>query len=170
MSVYSLASKLNSVQIEVKSKPSKYNPAFTGTVNGVTTARVGLGNFDNTPNANKQISTLTQNALDTKAPINNPTFTGTVTGITKAMVGPGNVANTSDADKPISSYTQNALDTKGSDQQPDFHGHRQRHYSCNGLSWQRPKHVRRQQANIYLNTKCAQYQAKHTNIYNRCDS
>ena len=44
MSVYSLASKFNSVQIEVKSKASKNNPAFTGnitTTNGNITATNG---------------------------------------------------------------------------------------------------------------------------------
>ena len=42
MSVYSLASKINSVEIEVKSKVSKNNPTFTGTVTGITKATVGL--------------------------------------------------------------------------------------------------------------------------------
>jgi hypothetical protein len=70
---------------------------------------VGLGNVDNTSDANKPVSTATQNALDAKAPIASPTFTGTVGGISKNMVGLGNVDNTSDADKPISSATQTAL-------------------------------------------------------------
>ena len=73
---------------------------------------VGLGNVDNTADANKQISSATQQALDLKAPLASPTFTGTVNGITKAMVGLGNVENTSDANKQISIATQNALDTK----------------------------------------------------------
>ena len=51
---------------------------------------------DNTAAANKQISSATQQALDTKAPLASPTFTGTVNGITKAMVGLGNVDNISD--------------------------------------------------------------------------
>ena len=37
---------------------------------------VGLGNVDNTSDANKPISTATQTALDTKAPIASPTLTG----------------------------------------------------------------------------------------------
>lgn len=37
---------------------------------------VGLGNVDNTSDANKPISTATQTALDAKAPLANPTFTG----------------------------------------------------------------------------------------------
>jgi len=42
------------------------NPTFTGTVNGITKAMVGLGNVDNTSDAGKPISTATQNALDLK--------------------------------------------------------------------------------------------------------
>ncbi|SMD07637.1 Collagen triple helix repeat-containing protein, partial [Pedobacter nyackensis] len=96
---------------------------FTGTVTGVTAAMVGLGNVDNTNDANKPVSTATQAALDTKgsatdlalkAPLASPAFTGTVTGVTATMVGLGNVDNTSDLAKPISTATQAALDAKGS--------------------------------------------------------
>ena len=66
MSVYSLASRLNSVQIEVKSKVSKNNPAFTGTVTGITKAMVGLGNVQNTSDADKPVSTAVSNALSGK--------------------------------------------------------------------------------------------------------
>jgi hypothetical protein len=110
---------------------------------GATTAvsarsNLGLGNVDNTADADKPISTLTQAALnlkanttdvntalalkasasdlDLKAPIASPTFTGTVSGITKSMVGLGSVDNTSDVSKPISTATQAALDTKVSTQ------------------------------------------------------
>ena len=84
---------------------------------GATTAAVarvnlGLGNVDNTSDANKPISTATQAVLDLKAPLASPTFTGTVSGIDKTMVGLGNVDNTSDANKPISIATQAALDLK----------------------------------------------------------
>lgn len=88
----------------------KANPTFTGTVTGVTKAHVGLGNVDNTSDADKPISTLTQEALNLKAPLSNPTFTGTVGGITKSMVGLGNVDNTSDATKPVSTAQQAAID------------------------------------------------------------
>ena len=70
MSVYSLASRLNSVQIEVKSKVSNNNPAFTGTVTGITKAMVGLGNVENTSDANKPVSDAVANALASKANIN----------------------------------------------------------------------------------------------------
>ena len=80
--------------------------------NGISASKVGLGNVDNTSDANKPISIATQTALDLKAPLASPTFTGTVSGITKSMVGLGNVDNTTDASKPISTATQTALDLK----------------------------------------------------------
>ena len=67
---------------------------------------VGLGSVDNTSDASKPISTLTQSALDLKAPITSPTFTGTVSGITKAMVGLGSVDNTADSAKSVLSATK----------------------------------------------------------------
>ena len=73
------------------------SPVFTGTVTGVTATHVGLGNADNTSDANKPISTATQTALNFKAPLANPAFTGTPTGITKAHLGLGNVDNESKA-------------------------------------------------------------------------
>jgi len=55
------------------------SPTFTGTVSGITKAMIGLGNADNTSDANKPVSTATQTALNLKAPLASPTFTGTVT-------------------------------------------------------------------------------------------
>jgi hypothetical protein len=83
------------------------SPTFTGTVNGITKAMVGLGNVDNTADASKPISTATQSALDAKlaistasltyAPKISPVFTGTVdfsgatvTGITALPTQTGN--------------------------------------------------------------------------------
>jgi hypothetical protein len=88
----------------------------------VTKAQVGLGNADNTSDANKPISTATQTALNGKE------ATGVAAGlvtthenrtdnphaVTKAQVGLGNADNTSDANKPISTATQTALDAKQS--------------------------------------------------------
>lgn len=88
------------------------SPTFTGTVSGVTSTHVGLGNVDNTSDINKPVSTATQTALGLKANIASPTFTGTVAGITATMVGLGNVDNTTDANKPVSTATQTALDLK----------------------------------------------------------
>ena len=88
------------------------SPTFSGTVAGITKAMVGLDSVDNTTDASKPISSLTQTALNLKADLASPTFTGTVAGITKAMVGLDSVDNTTDASKPISSATQTALDAK----------------------------------------------------------
>ena len=55
------------------------SPTFTGTVSGVTKAMVGLGNVDNTTDANKPISTATQTALDAKLGLAGGTLTGALT-------------------------------------------------------------------------------------------
>jgi hypothetical protein len=47
-------------------------------VAALTKSSVGLGNVDNTSDADKPVSTATQTALDLKAPKADPTFTGTV--------------------------------------------------------------------------------------------
>jgi hypothetical protein len=60
------------------------NPTFTGTVGGVTKSMVGLGNADNTSDANKPVSTATQTELDLKAPLASPALTGTPTAPTAA--------------------------------------------------------------------------------------
>ena len=73
---------------------------------------VGLGDVDNTADANKPVSSATQSALNLKGPLASPSFTRTVTGITKAIFGLGNVDNTADAIKPSSSAVQGALDGK----------------------------------------------------------
>jgi hypothetical protein len=92
----------------------------TDNPHAVTKAQVGLGNADNTSDANKPISTATQTALNGKE------ATGVAAGlvtthenrtdnphaVTKAQVGLGNADNTSDANKPISTATQTALDGK----------------------------------------------------------
>lgn len=82
----------------------------------VTKAQVGLGNVDNTSDANKPISSATQAALDAKAAASALTaHTGANNNphsVTKSQVGLGNVDNTSDANKPISTATQAALDGK----------------------------------------------------------
>jgi hypothetical protein len=45
------------------------SPSFTGTVSGVTKTMVGLGNVENTSDADKIVSTATQNALNLKVEI-----------------------------------------------------------------------------------------------------
>ena len=102
------ASFASTVTTAVGLKAPIADPTFTGTVSiptlsitttatGITKSMVGLGNVDNTTDANKPISTATQTALDLKAPLADPTFTGTVGGVTKAMVGLSDVDNVSTA-------------------------------------------------------------------------
>ena len=67
------------VQSQLDDKAPLASPTFTGTVSGITATMVGLGNVDNTSDANKPVSTATQTALDLKAPLASPTFTGTTT-------------------------------------------------------------------------------------------
>jgi BspA type Leucine rich repeat region (6 copies) len=54
-------------QAELDLKAPIASPTFTGTVSGVTASMVGLGNVDNTSDANKPVSTATQAALNLKA-------------------------------------------------------------------------------------------------------
>jgi hypothetical protein len=61
------------------------SPTFTGTVSGITKDMVGLGNVDNTSDANKPVSTATQTALNLKANIASPTFTGNPLAPTPAL-------------------------------------------------------------------------------------
>ena len=112
----------SAIQAQIDLKAPLANPTFTGTVAGITSTMVGLGNVDNTSDANKPVSTATQTALDLKAPSANPTFTGTVNGVTATHVGLGSVNNTSDADKPVSTATQTALDLKANLASPTFTG------------------------------------------------
>lgn len=86
------------------------------TLNG---SAVGLGNVNNTSDASKPISTLTQAALDTKEPTIAAGTTSqywrgdkTWQTLNAATVGLGNVNNTSDVNKPISTATQSALNAK----------------------------------------------------------
>jgi hypothetical protein len=91
-------------------------------------ADIGLGNVDNTSDANKPVS-VAQAAADAAVQafaIQRANHTGTqaastITGLaavatsgSKADVGLANVDNTSDLNKPISTATQTALNTKAS--------------------------------------------------------
>lgn len=87
-----------------------------------TKADLGLGNVDNTSDANKPVSTAQAAINALKAPLASPAFTGTPTGITKTHVGLGNVDNTSDVSKPVSTAQQAALDAKAPLTSPAFTG------------------------------------------------
>jgi hypothetical protein len=72
------------------------SPTFTGTVNGITKAMVGLGAVDNTADAAKPISTAQQAALDAKAPLVSPNLSGTPTAPTaSALTSTSQIATTS---------------------------------------------------------------------------
>ena len=58
---------VGSVTSDLALKAPINNPTFTGTVAGVTKSMVGLGNVNNTSDADKPVSTATQTALDLKA-------------------------------------------------------------------------------------------------------
>jgi len=69
----------SAIQTQLDAKAPTASPTFTGTVSGITASMVGLGNVDNTSDANKPVSTATQTALDLKSNLASPTFSGTVT-------------------------------------------------------------------------------------------
>lgn len=99
------------------------NKALTGDIT-LDKSDVGLGNVDNTSDADKPISSATQAALNEKVPssreINGYSLDEDIT-LTKADVGLGNVDNTSDANKPISNAAQAALNAKAN--LSDFNNH-----------------------------------------------
>ena len=71
-----LATKLNvtdttSLSNRIDTKAPLANPAFTGTVTGVTKTMVDLGNVNNTSDLDKPVSTATQAALDLKENVSN---------------------------------------------------------------------------------------------------
>jgi hypothetical protein len=83
----SIQDQLDDLQDNIDLKVSSDSPTFTGTVSGITSTMVGLGNVDNTSDANKPISSATQDALDlkadqedldAKASLSGATFTGPV--------------------------------------------------------------------------------------------
>ncbi len=75
---------------------------------------LGLGNVDNTADADKPVSTAQQTAIDS-VQTNLTTHENDTTNphsVTKAQVGLSNVDNTADTDKPVSTAQQTALDGK----------------------------------------------------------
>ncbi len=116
------------LQTALNLKAPLANPTFTGTINGITKAMIGLGNVPDldtattanvTDSTNKRFCTDAEKTvigntsgtntgdqnLSSLAPLASPTFTGTVSGVTKAMVGLGSVT---DAD---TSTTANITDS-----------------------------------------------------------
>ncbi|CAB5218119.1 hypothetical protein UFOVP204_1 [uncultured Caudovirales phage] len=71
-------SKISGLSASLGLKADLASPTFTGTVAGITKSMVGLGNVDNTSDANKPVSTATQTALDAKLALAGGTMTGTL--------------------------------------------------------------------------------------------
>lgn len=69
----------SSIQTQLNAKAPTADPTFTGTVSGVTKGHVGLGNVDNTSDADKPISSATQTALNAKLALAGGTMTGDLT-------------------------------------------------------------------------------------------
>jgi hypothetical protein len=69
----------SSIQTQLNAKAPTADPTFTGTVSGVTKGHVGLGNVDNTSDADKPISNAVQTALDAKLALAGGTMTGKIT-------------------------------------------------------------------------------------------
>lgn len=86
----------------------------TSNPHNVTKTQVGLGNVDNTSDADKPISTATQTALNLKANLASPTFTGTPEAPT-ASVGTNSmqVATTAFVNAEIANdtYSKSQIDT-----------------------------------------------------------
>jgi len=69
----------SAIQTQLDSKAPTANATFTGTVSGITKSMVGLGNADNTSDADKPVSTATQTALNAKLNLAGGTMTGKIT-------------------------------------------------------------------------------------------
>jgi hypothetical protein len=115
----------STVTTALAAKAPLANPTFTGTVSGVTKAMVGLGNVDNTSDANKPVSTATQTALDGKAAASHTHAAGDIasgtldiaripTGTTSSTVCIGNDARLSDARTPTDGSVTTAKLADGS--------------------------------------------------------
>ncbi len=88
------------VDTELALKAPLASPTFTGTVAGITSTMVGLGNVDNTSDANKPVSTATQTALNAKqATLVSATNIKTINS--NSLLGSGDlaIAGVSDGDK-----------------------------------------------------------------------
>jgi hypothetical protein len=82
------ASFASTVTTALGTKAPIESPTFTGTVGGITKSMVGLGNVDNTTDANKPVSTATQTALDLKL----DSSTASSTYLTQSFASTGYVA------------------------------------------------------------------------------
>jgi hypothetical protein len=105
------------------------SPTFTGTVGGITKAMVGLGNVDNTSDANKPVSTAQATSIATKEPVITSGTTSqywrgdkSFQTLDKTAVGLGNVDNTADTAKPVSTAQATAIALKANLASPTLTG------------------------------------------------
>jgi len=99
----------SAIQTQINLKAPLASPTFTGTVSGVSATHVGLGNVDNTSDANKPVSTATQTALDLKAPLASPALTGLPTAPTAiSSTNTTQVATTAYVKSVVSDLTNGA--------------------------------------------------------------
>ena len=111
----------SAIQTQIDAKAPTASPTFTGTVSGITKTMVGLGNVDNTSDANKPVSTATQTALNLKSNLASPTFTGTVTLPSTTSIG--NVSSTEIGYLDgVTSAIQTQIDAKSPLASPTFTG------------------------------------------------
>jgi hypothetical protein len=121
----------SSIQTQLDAKAPTASPTFTGTVSGITKSMVGLGNVDNTSDANKPVSTATQAALDLKADLSSPTFTGTVVLPNTTSVGTVSSTEIGYLDG-VTSSIQTQIDTKAAS--TDVSAHTSATTSVHGIS------------------------------------
>ena len=88
------------------------NTSNLGDLTNTSTARtnIGLGNVDNTSDADKPVSTAQQTALDAKLSVISNLADLSNFPVARSNLGLGSVDNTSDADKPVSTAQQAAID------------------------------------------------------------
>ncbi len=124
-------SKVANLTSDLSLKAPLASPTFTGTVSGITATMVGLGNVDNTSDANKPVSTATQTALDLKANLASPTFTGTVVLPSTTSVGTVSNVEIGYLDG-VTSSIQTQIDTKAAS--TDVSAHTSATTSVHGIS------------------------------------
>ena len=101
----------NNFMVATSSAWASRTPSQAKTALSLVKGDVGLGNVDNTSDANKPVSTATQTALNLKAPLASPSFTGTVTlptGLTGVLRADSGVVST---DSDITDLVSAASDT-----------------------------------------------------------
>ena len=136
---------VSSFQGALDTKAPLASPTFSGTVQGITKSMVGLGNVDNTSDADKPVSTAIPTALDAKADkMITYTKTDVDTQISNLIGAAPEVLNTLNElaaalsnDANYAKKRSNPTRIKGSASKPDLYWHRKRHHQVHGRARQR---------------------------------